>query len=109
MAVADLRRELPEEVLCGDRELSLTNSERHVCDDRLMEGAYYYSFTPTGNEAVDLVLGALSRAGKMYHHTGDWMGEPWAAGEKNARDLIQAAANDAARMLDTPTTPAEEG
>lgn len=39
--------------------------------DRRMS-AYYYSFTATGVEVIDKVLGAVACAGKAYHHTEDW-------------------------------------
>jgi len=41
--------------------------------------AYYYSFTPTGVEAIDRILSAVACAGKAYHHTEDWGEEttPW--------------------------------
>lgn len=42
----------------------------------LKVGAYYYGFDPTEVPAVDRILGAVCRAGKMYHHTDMWTGDP---------------------------------
>ena len=73
--------------------------------------AYYYSFTPTGVEAIDRLLSAVAWAGKAYHHTDGWTDEVYdlnAAGEKVPRpyepflrgwtpaEWIQNAAVDAA-------------
>lgn len=38
--------------------------------------AYYYSFEATGCDGVDDILKEVARAGKMYHNTEDWCGEP---------------------------------
>lgn len=35
---------------------------------------YYISFSATGVESVDDILGAVAMAGKGCHHTGDWSG-----------------------------------
>lgn len=62
-------------------------------------GAYYFSFEPTGVEAIDRILCSVSSAGKAYHHTESW-GEP--IDRKSATsyvDLIQQAANEAADKL----------
>lgn len=69
--------------------------------------AYYYSFTPTGVDAVDRIMSAVACAGKAYHHTVDW-GEKTDPYEPFLRgtcpiEWIQNAANDAA----TPETAAE--
>ena len=34
--------------------------------------AYYYSFDPTGQREIDLILHAIARAGKAFHHTDQW-------------------------------------
>jgi len=66
--------------------------------------AYYYGFTPTGNEAIDRILCAVACAGKAYHHTEDWNDdvsgpyEPFLRG-KTVAEWIQNAANDAAASL----------
>ena len=59
--------------------------------------AYYYSFEPTGCDAVDAVLEAVASAGKAFHHTEDWQ-DAWT--DKPAPvDWIQTAANEAATAL----------
>lgn len=64
--------------------------------------AYYFSFTPTGCEAVDKVLSAVACAGKAYHHTEDWREQP-GAWEPHTGDSpvewIQNAANEAAAAM----------
>lgn len=65
--------------------------------DRMLS-SYFIDFDPTGNEDIDLILGAIALAGKMYHST-EW----WADDEDDhgysLNDLIQAAANNAAGRL----------
>jgi len=34
--------------------------------------AYYYSFEPTGDEDIDLLLASFALAGKLAHHTENW-------------------------------------
>jgi len=62
--------------------------------------AYYYSFTPTGVEAVDRLLNAIAWAGKAYHSTDSWGEtiEPYPHCEgKTCIEWMQNAANRAAR------------
>lgn len=60
-------------------------------------GAYYFSFEPTGCEEIDLVLGAVCRAGKAYHHTEGWTEGAFA--EPTQRGFIQAVADAMAKRL----------
>jgi hypothetical protein len=56
--------------------------------------AYYYSFDPTGADAIDDILSAVAWAGKCYHLTEDWTNvddDGW-----SERDRIQLAANESA-------------
>lgn len=89
----------------------LSDSDREYCVRRLELGAYYYGFEPTGNASVDFILGAVSAAGKAFHHTSDWNDkddgsgslfsvDPFDAG--SCVDLIQAAANEAANLIPAP-------
>ena len=64
--------------------------------DRRMN-AYYYSFSPTGVDAVDAILEAVAIAGKAYHHTDQW-GEDTGDGVSYA-GAIQQAADKAAKYL----------
>lgn len=73
--------------------------------------AYYYSFAPTGVEAIDRILSAVANAGKAFHHT-----ESWTEVDAGPRDglrgespveWIQNAANDAAKALSLPSPPAQ--
>lgn len=62
--------------------------------------AYYYSFRPTGVEAIDRILSAVACAGKAHHYTEDWGDEtrpyePFLRGECPVA-WIQNAAEDAA-------------
>lgn len=66
--------------------------------------AYYYSFAPTGQREVDLILHAVARAGKAFHHTSQWtedeMAEFYEHCEGNTCvEWIQNAANKAAAEL----------
>ncbi len=68
--------------------------------------AYYYSFAPTGQREVDLILHAVARAGKAFHHTSQWtedeMAEFYEHCEGNTCvEWIQNAANKAAAELAT--------
>ena len=63
--------------------------------EKLRMSAYYYSFQPTGCEAVDKILSAVATAGKGCHHTGDW-GEKLLDGTTYV-GRIQEAANNAAK------------
>lgn len=40
--------------------------------NKLNLDAYYYSFEPTGVDAVDTILSAVANAGAGYHNTEDW-------------------------------------
>lgn len=55
--------------------------------------AYYYSFQPTGCNAVDGILAAVAAAGKAYHHTESWLEDD---GRGAPMDWIQDMANKAA-------------
>lgn len=58
--------------------------------------AYYFSFDPTGCDAVDDILRAVAYAGKACHSTQEW------DYKSNGFDLvewIQAAANEAAKKI----------
>jgi hypothetical protein len=62
--------------------------------------AYYYGFEPTGNDAVDKILGAVACAGKAIHNTAEWNEELGANYDDHTGatpiDWIQNAANEAA-------------
>ena len=81
----------------------LRPNEREVlyAPDRRMN-AYYYSFDPTGQPAIDAILSAVAHAGKGYHHTESWRDDGewsrWGEG-RSVVDVIQAAANEAALAL----------
>jgi hypothetical protein len=72
--------------------------------------AYYYSFAPTGVEAIDRILSAVANAGKAFHHTDRWTEDCGARdglrGESPV-EWIQNAANDAAKALALPSPPAQ--
>lgn len=88
----------------------LTEREREMlyAPDRRLD-AYYYGFDPTGVPEIDAILSAVAHAGKGYHHTEMWSDTP-GPDEKWARfgpgrsmvDVIQAAANEAARAMRLP-------
>ena len=67
--------------------------------------AYYYSFEPTGNDAIDALLSEVARAGKAYHHTDNWCEEYdpafWGEGfdKRSHAQRIQDAANAAADAM----------
>ena len=74
-------------------------------------GAYYYSFTPTGVEAIDRILSAVATAGKAYHHTEGWnehCGTRDGLRGETPIDWIQNAANDAAMALTSAMRHSEE-
>lgn len=73
--------------------------------------AYYYSFEPTGVEAIDRILSAIACAGKAFHLTEDWNDQVYDLDENGQKipnpyepflrgwtvvEWIQNAANDAA-------------
>ena len=59
--------------------------------------AYYYGFDPTGNKAIDEILSAVASAGKVAHHTGQWIEVyEWEGSGLSAVDKIQIAADNAA-------------
>ncbi len=67
--------------------------------------AYYYGFEATGSYPVDLIISAVARAGKAFHHTEDWDNEiephhPAFEG-KTPIDWIQNAAKRAASRVTT--------
>ena len=67
---------------------------------RVREGldSYYFDFRPTGVPEIDLILGAVCHAGKMYHGTEGWT-DGWREGEPSEIENIQKAANAAAAAL----------
>ena len=73
--------------------MSLTDDERAYALSRLELGAYYYSFAPTNESTIDLILGAVAAAGKSYHHTEDWDMEYEG---RSVLDMIQDAAQEGA-------------
>jgi len=70
--------------------------------------AYYYSFAPTGNPDIDLILAAVAAAGKGYHNTEDWEDERYCGGPSYI-DLIQEAARLAAEKMSDLGTPDLDG
>jgi hypothetical protein len=65
--------------------------------------SYYYSFEPTGNREIDLILSAVANAGKYFHHTENWFDDaPYKSDDdlkgRTPIDWIQNAANEAARI-----------
>ena len=66
--------------------------------------AYYYSFEPTGNSAIDTILSAVACAGKAYHHTDCWQDETRPYEDAHTGDCpvdwIQNAANKAAADME---------
>ena len=66
--------------------------------DRRLEG-YYISFEPTGDYAIDKILGAVACAAKAYHHTDCWNDKTSPFDDHTGSDpneWIQNAANEAA-------------
>jgi len=91
----------------------LTEREREMlyAPDRRMD-AYYYGFDPTGIPEIDAILSAVAHAGKGYHHTEMWSDVPspeekWArfGPGRSMTDVIQAAANEAAKEWRTRVIP----
>ncbi len=83
--------------------MTITPSQKKLLEEMLNNrsfSAYYYSFNPTGNEAIDLVLSAVAIAGKRYHHTGHWADDGDEDGvEVSNEQLIQYAADKANTYL----------
>lgn len=74
--------------------------------DDLRLHAYYYSFAPTGQREVDLILHAVARAGKAFHHTSQWADDEMEGFYEHCEgdtceQWIQNAANKAAAELAT--------
>jgi len=67
-----------------------------------MLSSYWFDFEPTGDENVDLILGAVALAGKYAHSTKWWNEDDDPRGYSLA-DLIQAAANHAAGVKNGST------
>jgi hypothetical protein len=71
----------------------------------LQMDAYYYSFEPTGDDGVNLILSAVASAGSAFHHTDGWRDElePYNKrfSGKCPADWIQGAANEAAANATT--------
>lgn len=65
--------------------------------------AYYYWFDRTGVPAIDAILSAVAYAGKAFHGTHQWQDTDVnygpITGGMSAADLIQAAANEAAKSV----------
>jgi hypothetical protein len=65
--------------------------------------AYYYSFRPTGDAAIDKILSAVACAGKAFHYTESWTEEAYEGGAPEPHsgsspvEWIQNAADEAAR------------
>lgn len=57
--------------------------------------AYYYSFEPTGVDAIDNILAAVAAAGKAFHNTDQWQECPYTQSESCA-EAIQRMADEAA-------------
>ena len=77
--------------------------ERVQRPDPLRMHAYYFGFTPTGEELIDRILSAVASAGKAYHHTEDWTEaiDPYedVFRGQTCAEWIQYAANDAAVVI----------
>jgi len=71
--------------------------------------AYYYCFGPTGCFEIDLILSAVARAGKAFHHTDSWSDDcpPYDERFKGRCpiDWIQNAAIDAAKAFKSRAEP----
>lgn len=82
--------------------INLTPEMRQRIEGRgdWMLSSYFIDFDPTGNDDVDLILGAVALAGKMYHSTEWWADDEDGHGY-SLNDLIQAAANSAAKRLNS--------
>ena len=68
-------------------------------DDRKARNlsSYYYSFSPTGCDAIDAVLESVASAGKRFHHTEEWNDNY--EGSDSCVDEIQQTAHKAATAL----------
>lgn len=87
--------------------LAVARSRKDANGD-LNLNAYYFGFDSTGNEHVDLVLAAVAAAGKGFHHTEFW-NEDFDDRGWSYIDLIQAAANEAARHFGGDARPGGQG
>ena len=76
--------------------------------------AYYYCFCETGIDCIDKILSAIACAGKSYHDTDMWLEESWENNDawdteghsgKSCIEMIQNAANEAAKELNTRHIP----
>jgi len=92
--------------------MKLTEHGAEVCAYRM--DAYYYGFSCTGINAIDLILSAVACAGKARHHTEDWGDGDYGPYHNLLRgnspvEWIQNAANDAAQLLSAaPAAPVAE-
>ncbi|MCK5612541.1 hypothetical protein KAR91_62295 [Candidatus Pacearchaeota archaeon] len=68
----------------------------------------YLYFNKTGNAHIDKILSVLEGAGNAYHHTSEWDDEQDSLNGKSYLDLIQDAADDAAKALAPPPTDTQE-
>lgn len=71
--------------------------------DRKLD-AYYYSFAPTGVEAIDRILSAVACAGSSSHHTDGWQDITGPCGDLpgfSPVEWIQNAANEAAAAYES--------
>lgn len=78
-------------------------SDKELDTEPLKLNAYYYSFQPTGCFEIDLILSAVARAGKAFHHTDSW-GDDCPLYDERFKgrapiDWIQNAAIDAAKAF----------
>ena len=92
---------IPNGLCRGGVDQSILVGKRFKKDtDMLRMQAYYYGFSTTTIEAIDLVLCAVAAAGKLFHHTDQWTSEIDYQVEnvrgKSPVDWIQNAADDAA-------------
>lgn len=79
----------------------LSAEDREICRHFIQRRAYYYGVGPVGCEPINILLGAVNRAGKMYHHTEGWT-EPSSyatTGDGSCVDIIDAAAYEAAEYI----------
>jgi hypothetical protein len=91
----------------AENDGGLTDEQREWLDSD--NGAYYYSLDRTGVPAIDRILSAICYAGKAFHNTSEWNEtNTWDYGPIKAGmspiDLIQAAADEAARVLPPAVT-----
>ena len=62
--------------------------------------SYFIRFDATGVPEIDDILVAIARAAKAYHSTEGWSwGEPEGSDNPSYLDLIQQAADHAAKVL----------